>query len=238
MPGLYLRNMKKLGLIGGTGPESTVIYYQELCQEVYRAIGELPPLAVESLSVYEVLRFCEEGDMDGLCRYLARGVASLKAAGCDFAALTGITPHIVFPDLRRLSPLPLVSLVETSAAFIRKEGYRKVGLLGTGPTMKEPFFQDTLRSSGIEVELPDKEDQAVLAYKISSELEQGVVIMETKAWCYSLVKRLRDERGIEAAVLGCTELPLVFKEPGAVPFVDVMRVHVKVLSGMIIKDRA
>ena len=69
--------MKKLGLIGGTGPESTIEYYRQIEYAVQETTGVLPNLAIESLSVFDVLRFCREADYDGLVSYLAKGFQCL-----------------------------------------------------------------------------------------------------------------------------------------------------------------
>ena len=70
--------MQKLGLIGGTGPESTVIYYRKICQRVYQDTGSLPPLNIESLSVYKVLQFSGNHEFNELVDYLACGLDSFN----------------------------------------------------------------------------------------------------------------------------------------------------------------
>ena len=97
---------KKLGLIGGTGPESTIIYYRELEDKVCEAKGGayFPPMTIESLSVYRVLGYCQNQDLDGLAAYLLSGIQSLAAAGADAAAFTGITPHIVYGRVAEKAP--------------------------------------------------------------------------------------------------------------------------------------
>ncbi|MCD8343060.1 MAG: aspartate/glutamate racemase family protein, partial [Oscillospiraceae bacterium] len=82
----------------------------------------------------------ERQDYAGLVQYLLGGVRSLAGAGAQCAALTGITPHIVFDELSALSPIPLVSMVETSCVRAEKQGLKKVGLLGTLPTMNAGYI--------------------------------------------------------------------------------------------------
>ena len=106
--------MKKLGLIGGTGPESTIEYYRQIEYGVQAKTGRFPHLAIESLSVFDVLRFCDEKDYAGLTAYLLKGFQALADAGADFACLTGITPHIVFDEISEKSPIPIISIVETA----------------------------------------------------------------------------------------------------------------------------
>lgn len=80
--------MKKLGLIGGTGPESTIEYYKGIEYGVQQRLGRnfFPNLTIESLSVFEVLSFCEKKDYTGLAAYLAEGIRNLAAAGAECAA--------------------------------------------------------------------------------------------------------------------------------------------------------
>lgn len=107
--------MHKLGLIGGTGPESTLLYYRELTHRVEEKSGALPPLVIESLSVYRVLEYCQKNDDAGLAAYLLDGINNLARAGAEAATLTGITPHRVFDRLQAASPLPLISMLDVSA---------------------------------------------------------------------------------------------------------------------------
>lgn len=71
-------------------------------------------LTIESLSVFDVLDFCQKQDYAGLTEYLLKGICNLAAAGARYAALTGITPHIVFDELSKVSPIPLISMVNTA----------------------------------------------------------------------------------------------------------------------------
>ena len=137
--------MIKLGLIGGTGSESTVAYYKEIEYGVQQKSAEknFPNLVIESLSVFDVLGFCEKEDYDGLTEYLLKGIDNLAAAGAQYAALTGITPHIVFENLSKKSPIPLISMIVAARNFVRKQGWDKIGLLGTLPTMNGNFFQNS-----------------------------------------------------------------------------------------------
>ena len=229
--------MRKLGLIGGTGPESTVEYYRAIVYGVQRRLGEpvYPNLTIESLSVFDVLGLCERGDLGGLTAYLLRGVQSLAAAGAEVAALTGITPHVVFDELAAAAPIPLVSMVETSCAHAVREGYHRVGLLGTGPTMRGSFFQEAFARAGVEALVPGERDLEYVASCIEHELEYGKVLPRTQAELRAIVGRMVAQDGIEAVVLGCTELPMAFAGTALdVPAIDVMRVHVDALVDVVL----
>ncbi len=108
--------MRKLGLIGGCGPESTVPYYLGIVNGVRECVGEpfFPNMTIESLSCFDVMRMADAGERDALADYFMTGIDALVAAGCEVAALGCNTGHLVFDELRQRSPIPLVSIVEAT----------------------------------------------------------------------------------------------------------------------------
>ena len=229
--------MKKLGLIGGTGPESTIEYYRQIEYGVQAKAGSFPNLTIESLSVFDVLRFCEEKDYKGLTAYLIKGFQCLADAGADFACLTGITPHIVYEELSEQSPIPIISIVETACERAKSLGYGKIALLGTYPTMKGAFFQKIFCAQGIEVVTPRESEMLYIGEKIETELELARVVPETQQSFCSIAERLVYDENVQAIVLGCTELPLILNDSlTAVPCLDAMKIHIERLISMILED--
>ena len=229
--------MKKLGLIGGTGPESTLEYYRQIEYGVREKTGRFPNLVIESLSVFDVLRFCAEKDDAGLAAYLLGGFQCLHDAGADFACLTGITPHIVFDQLSERAPLPLVSIVDTACERAVERGYSKIALLGTYPTMTGTFFQKPFAARGIRVVTPSEAEMRYIGEKIETELELARIVPETQRNLRGIADRLAAEEQAQAIVLGCTELPLILNDSlTAVPCLDVMRIHIEKLISMISED--
>ena len=227
--------MKKIGLIGGTGPESTIIYYSKLTSAVQQKTGSFPPLAIESLSVYEVLGFCAKGDYDGLAAYLLKGFENLTAAGCEFAALTGITPHIVFEKLQEGSPIPLVSMVDAAAKRAAEKGCKTVLLLGTYPTMTGSFVPEAFAKQGLAMATPSEEEMRQIEKIIEDELELGICKEESKEVMLRIIRRCAEENGIDAVLLGCTELPLLLRDGDlSIPFLDAMTIHIETLTDMIL----
>lgn len=134
--------MKKLGLIGGMGPESTIPYYRDIVYGVQKALGKptFPELSIESVNVFKVLGLCGEKKYDELTEYLMSAIRNLSNSGADFAALSANTPHIVFDRLNEQSPIPLISIVEATCEEANRRGLKKIGLLGTIFTMTGEFF--------------------------------------------------------------------------------------------------
>lgn len=230
--------MKKLGLVGGMGPESTIPYYHDIVYGVHERVGKdfFPNLTIESVNVFKVLSLCEEQKYDELTDYLFQAVSSLARSGADFVALSANTPHIVFHRLQELSPIPLISIVESACKEAEKRSLKKVGLLGTIFTMTEDFFKEPFLRRGISVVIPSDAEMAYVHQKISSELEHGVVKQETLACFKKIIVRMQREEHIEAIILGCTELPLLLNDQNSpVPCLDTMRIHVQDIINEILQ---
>lgn len=228
--------MKKLGLIGGTGPESTIIYYSKITSQVQQKTGEFPPLTIESLSVFDVLRYMDAADYDGLTDYLLGGIRKLALAGADFVALTGITPHIVIDRLKEGSPVPVISMLDTTKEFIDQENLKNVLLMGTQQTLKAGFFQQYLSKNNINVLLPSRAEIEYIGKKIETELELGKVVPSTQKKFAEIAESIISTNEVDALILGCTELPLIFDDIALpVKKVDVMNEHIRKLVGQIMK---
>jgi len=231
--------MKKLGLVGGMGPESTLPYYSGIVYGVQKKLGhnEFPPLTIESVDVFKVLGLCAEQRYDDLLQYLLTAVQNLAAAGAQFAALSANTPHIVFDELQRRSPLPLVSIIQATCNEAKRRGLTKLGLLGTAFTMNGTFFTEPFVRSGITVITPPEEEKQYIGNKIATELEFGVVKPETRREFLGSIARMQRQQGIEAVVLGCTELPLLFQGVSLpLACLDTMQIHIDSLVRYILEE--
>ncbi len=224
--------MKKLGLIGGIGPESTLIYYKKLVYGSQQRSGEhfFPNLTIESLNVFDVLNFCHEKDYAGLTRYMMKGINNLISAGAELIAMTGNTPHIIFDELRARSTVPMISIVEAASEWATSEKIVRAGLLGTAYTMREDFFKKPFVQAGTAIVTPLESEIHFIAEKISSELEHGIVRPETQRSFQRIVSRMAEDEGIDAVILGCTELPLVFESCTLpVRILDTLEIHTQAL---------
>lgn len=229
--------MKKLGLVGGMGPESTIPYYHDIVYGVQKAVGTqfFPNLTIESINVFKLLELCQEGKYDDVVDYLMSAIEALVNAGAEFAALSANTPHIVFDRLQKLSPIPLLSIVEATKNEAVRCNYGKIGLLGTIFTMSGDFFKKPFLEAGIKVITPTATEMDYVNTKISQELELGIIKGETLEQFKAIITRMKNEEGIEAIVLGCTELPLLLNdEVSPVACLDTMKIHINAIIETIL----
>lgn len=222
--------MKKLGLIGGMGPESTLLYYKEIASEFHKKNphGYFPALTIETVNMYEMLNYCKNQDYIGLTSYLMKAINNVISSGADFIALASNTPHVVFDKLQENSSIPMLSIVEPIYKAIKSMGMKKIGWLGTAFTMEEDYFKKIFVSNGIDVIIPEKIERAYIDNAIASELEFGIVKEETKKIIDSIIQRLVEQEGIEGLIIGCTELPLIYENVELpIPCFDTMRYHIE-----------
>lgn len=230
--------MKKLGLVGGMGPQSTIPYYHDIVYGVQERTARdfFPNLTIESVNCFDVLKMCADERYDDITAYLLRAIENLHRAGAEFAALTANTAHIVFDDLARRSPIPLVSIIESTCAEASRRGYRRVGLLGTIFTMTRDFYKKPFFRDGIGVVIPRGDDLQLVDNRITSELEYGIVKLSTLAEFQRIIDDMKAQDGIEAVILGCTELPLILSdEVSPLPVLDTVKIHTADLISKILE---
>ena len=227
-----IRVTKTLGLIGGTGPESTIEYYRLLVAK-YReqADGHSPPLIITSIDLKQMVDWMTAGNLEAVTDGLAAEFERLRKAGAEIAALTANTPHIVFDELQQRSPLPLISIVEAACEDVRARGLNAVGLFGTRFTMQAPFYPSVFSRAGIKLVLPTDEEQDYIHEIYLGELLKDVFRPETRARLLEIADEMKRRDNIEGLILGGTELPLLLRdeEQNGMPLLDTTRIHVNKL---------
>ena len=230
--------MKTLGLIGGTGPESTIDYYRLLVAK-YReqADGHSPHLIITSVDLKQMIELMNAGELPAVANYLSAEFERLHKAGADFAALTANTPHIVFDELKRRAPLPLISIVEATCNEVRTRGLNTVGLFGTRFTMAAPFYPDVFSRAGLKLVTPNPEEQDYIHGIYLGELLKDVFRPETRLKLLQIADEMKRRDGVEAIILGGTELPLLLRqdEHNGLPLLDTTRIHVDQLVAEMLR---
>lgn len=229
--------MKKLGLIGGMGPQSTVPYYMNIVYGVQQRTSPrfFPNITIESLNVFEILDMIADKQYDMLSAHFLKAIERLKAADAEIVALTANTAHIVYDRLIEQSPLPIVSIIDATVAEACRRGLTRIGLLGTSFTMEMDFYKNPFEKAGIEVVIPTTDERTYIDNKISSELEYGIISSDTQRVFADIIERMTCQDGIEAIVLACTELPIILNDSiSAVPCLDTVKIHTSELVNQIL----
>src|SRR6478672_6663095 len=105
--------MKTLGIVGGLGPESTIEYYRFVLDGYRARVTEAsaPHLIIDSLDVNRGIAMLDANDLVSLANYLSASVERLARAGAEIALIAANTPHLVFDEVARQAPIPMLSIV-------------------------------------------------------------------------------------------------------------------------------
>ena len=219
--------MKKIGLIGGITPESTILYYQILNTLSANQLGKThsAELIINSFDFGQISQLLTEGSWDLLDKKMADTAISLEGAGASCILICANTMHLCVDAVRKVVRIPVIHIAETTAKEIQKKGIQKVALLGTKYTMEKDFFRDILNEHSIETIIPDAEERDEIHRIIYDELAQGEFKKSSKESYLKIIDRLI-LNGAEGIVLGCTEIPLLINQNDvSLPIFDTARIH-------------
>lgn len=223
--------MQPLGIIGGIAPESTVEYYRLLVAGYRKRIpdGSYPPIIVNSIDMQQMLGMVGEGRLGALVEYLTGEVQRLARSGAVLGLFASNTPHIVFSEVERTSPIPLVSIVEAACSEAKTSHLQRLGLFGTRFTMRGAFYYEVFAREELTLVAPNPEEQDYIHEKYMGELVKAVFLPETRSRLLHIAERMRERDGIQGLILGGTELPLILRDmtvPG-LRILDTTRIHVR-----------
>lgn len=218
---------KTIGIIGGLSPESTVSYYLHITRSYVERYGDYgyPEIVIYSVNLETYHRWRAAGRWDLIAANLASAARRLQDAGAAFGLIATNTMHKVFEQVQAAVALPLIHIIDATAARAKALGYTRLGLLGTRYTMHDGFYQARLAASGLEAIVPSPGDQVAVHRVIVEELVRGCLRDASRAEYVRVIDSLAD-RGAQAVILGCTEIPLLIKPAdSSLPLLDTAVIH-------------
>jgi len=218
---------KRIGILGGMSPESTVEYYQYITRTYTQRFGDYgyPDIIIYSVSFQPYVDWPNEDRWDLVGQGLSQAAQRLEAAGADFIVIATNTMHLVLDEVRASIHVPVLSLLDVVGEAVLAKGLKTIGLLGTRFTMEKNLYQDTLARKGITVLIPDADDREVVNRVIYDELVAGQIRAESRTGYVEIIKKLA-VRGAQGVILGCTEIPLLVSEADVgLPLFDTTLIH-------------
>lgn len=205
--------MKRIGIMGGMGPESTVTYYEHIIRAYHKRFGNyaFPEMIIYSVNFQQFIDLFNKARWERVAEEAIRVLDRLYKSGADFGIMATNTIHIVFEKVEERSPLPIISIMSPVIDAIKNERMHTVGLLGTIFTMNEDFYANRLADDGIQTLVPTREDQHRIQQIIASELTMGQTRKESKEVFLRIIDDL-ERRGAQGIILGCTEIPLLLAQ--------------------------
>ena len=150
----------------------------------------------------------------------------LENIGVELIVICANTMHKMADLIEEQINIPLIHIVDATAKKIKKQGIKKVGLLGTKYTMEQDFYVKRLKEKhGIKVIIPKENDRDIIHDVIFNELCLGIIKENSKQQYLKIINDL-ERSGAEGVILGCTEIPLLItQEDVSIPVFDTTRIH-------------
>lgn len=221
--------MKTIGIIGGMSWESTTEYYRMLNTLAAEKLGGLrsAKCLIYSVDFGPLASAMAEGAWQLIESELVCAARKLEAAGADFILIATNTMHKMADEVSAAVGIPLIHIADCAADALLASGHKKVGLLGTKPTMEMDFYRDKLAARNIEVIIPQAEERFELHRIIFEELCRGIISDESRRLGLAMINRLV-KNGAQGLLLGCTELALLFRPQDTPhPLFDTAEIHAR-----------
>ena len=221
--------MKRIGLIGGMSWESTVEYYKIINQEIRRRLGGFnsAECILWSVNFEEIELYQRTNEWEKCGKILNTAAKNLEKAGADVLILCTNTMHKISGLFLENVNIPFLHIADMTAEEIIQENIKKTGLLGTKYTMSEDFYKAKLIEKGLNVIVPEKNEQDIINEIIYEELCKGV-IKENSRKKYMEIINTMIRNGMEGIILGCTEIGLLIKQENvSIKIFDTTLIHAK-----------
>ena len=216
--------MLHIGIVA-CSTEGAALCYRTISLEGAQRLGKHahPEVSLHSFSLAEYMKCIDAGDWAGVAELMMASAEKLAKAGAGFLICPDNTIHQAFDLVEHRSPRPWLHIAREVAAEAKRQGFKRLGVLGTRYLMEGPVYRETLRAAGIEHRVPGAEQRERINQIIFDELVNGQFLPRSLAYYVEVIRALRDD-GCDAVVLGCTEIPLlVTPEASPLPTLDSTR---------------
>jgi len=208
-----------VGIVAGTS-EGAALCYRTLCRKADEVIGHNmhPEITLHALPLRLYLDAIDLNDWARVAGLMSHSAAKLVRAGADVIVCPNNTLHKAF-DLVE-SPVPWLHIAAPVVKAIAQRGWRRVGILGTQIVMEGSIYSPRLKQSGINAVIPREDDRVRIQHIIRAELIAGLFTAQSRRFLQKVIAEMAAD-GVEAVILGCTELPLLlFDEQAALPLLN------------------
>ena len=200
---------KHIGIVACSA-EGAALCYRTICTEAPHLLGEYmhPEVTMHTHPLAEYMVHIRTGNWKGVAELMLSSAQKVAQIGAEFAICPDNTIHEAFEYVMEESPIPWLHIADVVGEEALSKGLTRLAILGTKYLMVGPVYPNTLEKLHISYEIPDEDDRKQIDEIIFQELVNGVFTEESRHYFNEVVQRLKD-RGCDAAILGCTEIPLI-----------------------------
>jgi aspartate racemase len=200
---------KHVGIVACSA-EGAALCYRTFCTEAPAIMGEHmhPEVSLHTHPLGEYMKHIRRADWDQVAELMLSSTRKLAQIGAEFAVCPDNTIHQAFDLVKSKSPIPWLHIAEVVGEAAKKVGFKHLAVTGTKYLMTGPVYPGALEKLGLGCAIPDENDRETIDTIIFDELVNGIFREESRQYFNHVVQKLKD-RGCDAVVLGCTEIPLL-----------------------------
>jgi aspartate racemase len=219
--------------------ESSLLYYQIINQRVKEKLGghHSAKSLMYSVDFHDIKTLQHEGKWDEATNIMIDSAQKLEFGGSDFIVICTNTMHKMAKEVEESVSIPLLHIADATANEIVKCGIKKVALLGTAFTMEQDFYKGRIiEKFGLDVIVPNEVSRKIVHDIIYQELCLGIIKENSKQAYLEIINSLIQD-GVEAVILGCTEITLLISQLDCmVPVFDTTKIHAEYAVDFALKD--
>lgn len=219
--------MKKLGVVGGLGPMTTVSFIKRVIDMTEADLDQehIPMVIEHCTKVPDRTAFILGTSDEDPMLFIIDACKNLEHSGATHIAIPCVTAHFFYDKLIQSVDIPVYNGIDLCVKAFQAKGFTKVGLMATEGTVKSKIFAKPLEAAGIECIEPGDELQQYVTDLIYNNVKMGNSVEKDK---FETVASALRERGAQSILLGCTELSVIADEwlPEG-EFLDMMSVLAK-----------
>jgi len=223
-----VRGMEKAKHIGivAVSAEGAALCFRTICMEGAALFGRHahPEITLHAVPLADYMNPIYRGQWKDVGEMLLSSAQKLQKVGAQFLICPDNTVHQGIDLIREQSPLPWLHIAEEVAAAAAARGFHRVLILGTRYLMEGPVYPPKLQAVGIGYVIPPPEARERINNAIFDELVYGRFELATRSYFAQVIEEHK-QRGCDAVVLGCTEIPLLIAEQDStLPTLDSTRI--------------
>jgi len=230
--------MNMLGIIGGTTWHSTLEYYRLINEAVVNELGgrNSATLLVHSLNFADLYDLQKAKGRHALGELVAQVARDLAGYGAQGILLGANTLHLHAGLIERTAAVPVIHIADSVLNEARRLSYTSLLLLGTSVTMEEDIYFSRAHKHGMDLIVPAEKERMILNSMILDELSVGKFSAGNQGKVLQLIAE-GAEKGAQAAILACTELPILLRNmnPG-IPVIDTLAIHAMAAAAFITRE--
>jgi aspartate racemase len=200
---------KHIGIVGCSA-EGAALCYRTICGEAPPLMGEHmhPEVSMHTHPLAEYMVPIRSGDWEKVAALMLSSAQKVSQIGAEFAICPDNTIHEAFEFVKEKSPIPWLHIAEAVANRAIENGFKQLAILGTKYLVTGPVYPGTLQKFDIASQIPEEDDRERIDEIIFKELVNGIFTEKSRRYFNEVIEKLKS-RGCDAAVLGCTEIPLL-----------------------------